>query len=377
VYEWRVVADLGLLGTVTGLLAVGVGVGGRWGNVPRFLLILGNLGLCGYTSWVGHSYDVVGKDLGLSLACVFAEGRKLDAAQVARWVALMAAAVGTHFSVIMAMFVFDEPREEQRRKKMVWEIGGAVRNWVVLPAYSIYSVYFAAAGLQRTQAFGTRDWDFAQLLPVLLLALPLLAGWESFWEGETKRKSKTEKKRNWRVEKGMIGSPIPKSSQDSSSEQEKGSSVDSTSPIYTPYSLSPDLSEEEKRTESDGSPELPQIYHLDAFKDTRESYKGRPGTIVEEGHLRAPGPAHTPRQRSSTSRRSLHFSYPNRAPPRSSQARLSQARLSQFQVDAQPILCGHCETLPRESLYLGTEQSRSRRSSHRRSQAVRASYVPL
>ena len=179
----------------------------------------------------------------------------------------------------------------------------------------------------------------------------------------------------------MIGSPIPKTSQESSiSSSAEGKSVDSTSPIYTPYSLSPDLSEEEKRTESDGSPELPQIYHLDAFKDTRESYNGRPGTIVEEGHLREPGPVHTPRRRSSTSRRSLHFSYPNRAPPRSSQARLSQARLSQLQADAQPILCGHCETLPRESLYLGTDpnaQSRSRRSSHRRSQAVRASYVPL
>jgi hypothetical protein len=44
--------------------------------------------------------------------------------------------------------------------------------------------------LHKTQAFGVasvriegseREWGFGQFLPVLLLALPLFAGWESFW----------------------------------------------------------------------------------------------------------------------------------------------------------------------------------------------------
>jgi hypothetical protein len=284
-----------------------------------------------------------------------------------------------------AIFFFDEPKETERKRWWVWKIGGAIRTWVVAPAYAVYGVYMAGDGLSHTQALGTpnvriegseTEWGFGQLLPVLLLALPLLAGWEAFWEGKGEARKERSGKKNWRVEKGMIGSPIPKTSQDSS-EEEKGSSVESTSPIYTPYSLSPDFSEEEKRTESNGSsPEIPKIYHLSAFKDPQETYNGRPGTIVEEEtHTRVPQPT---RQRTSTSRRSLHFSYPNRVPPRSSQARLSQARLSQFQDDAQPILCGHCEALPRESLYLATDPNRrSRRSSHRRSQAVRASYVPL
>jgi hypothetical protein len=232
------------------------------------------------------------------------------------------------------------------------------------------------------------------LLPVLLLILPILVGWESFWgeeNGDTKKKSK---KREYRIEKAMIGSPIPKTSQESESSLEgKGYlSVDSTSPIYTPYSISPsnDSSEEEKRTENNGSsPEVPQTYHLSAFKDFEGG--GRPGTIVEEAHTREPLAAHTPRERTSTSRRSPHFSYPNRAPPRSSQARLSQARLSQARLSQarlsqfqknntdQPVLCAYCEPLPRESRYLGTDPQRvSRRSSHRRSQTTNpASYVPL
>jgi hypothetical protein len=390
VYHWRVIADLGFLSSVTGLLAV-MGlrdnfVQKRWSNTPRVVGVLGNLALCGYTSWVAYSYDRPSLDLNMSISCL--NGAPLNAALVGRWAALMIAAIGAHGSVVLAMYVLDEPKEEERKRWWAWNIGAVFRTWVVAPVYSIYGIYMAGVGLRHTQALGTpnlrnkgseREWGFGQLLPILLLALPLLAGWEAFWEEKGEVRKDRSSKKDRRVEKGMIGSPIPKTSQHSSTEtSEEGSSVESTSPIYTPYSLSPDMSEEEKRTESNGSsPEIPKTYHLSAFKDPHETYNGRPGTIVEEeAHTREP-PAPR-RQRSTTSRRSMHFSYPNRALPRSSQARLSQARLSQFQNDSQPILCDHCESLPRESLYVATDpHRRSRRSSHRRSQAVRASYVPL
>jgi hypothetical protein len=404
-YHFQIVADLAWLSSVTHVVTVAAlrdcFVKERWGSAPRVCLMLGNLGLVGYTSFVAYSYDVADSDLSMSLPCFFKVNPKLNATLLGRWAALMVGAIGTHFSIILAMFFLSSPKDDEKRKKVLWKFGAGIRTWFVAPIYSIYGIYMAGIGLRHTQALGApnvriqgseTEWGFGQLLPLLLLVLPLFAGWEAFWQenkndGEAKTKIKNRKKEN-RIEKGMIGSPIPKTSQDSSSSFEKGgSSVEDTSPIYTPYSISPssDPSEEERRTESNGSsPEMlvPKTYHLSAFKDSRDTWHGRPGTIVEveEAQSIEPQFVHTARQRSSTSRRSMHFSYPNRAPPRSSQGRLSQARLSQYQKkddgEAQPVLCGHCEVLPRESLYLGGDRG-SRRSSYRRSQMVRASYVPL
>jgi hypothetical protein len=396
-YHFRIMATLGFLSSVPHILTIVVlrdtFVKKRCTNLPRVILMLGNLGLVAYTFFVAYSYSTADLHLSMSMACFFNAERTLNTALVGRWAALMTAAIVTHLSVILSMYILHPPNETEK-KKILWKIGARCRTWVIAPTYSIYGIYMAGTGLAYTQALGgtpnvsikgsESEWGFGQLLPVLLLMLPILAGWESFWgeeNGDTKNKSK---KREYRIEKGMIGSPIPTTSQKSSSSLEgKGYlSVDSTSPIYTPYSISPsnDSSEEEKRTESNGSsPEVPQTYHLSAFKDFEGG--GRPGTIVEEAHTREPLAAHTPRERTSTSRRSLHFSYPNRAPPRSSQTRLSQARLSQFQKNNtdQPVLCAYCESLPRESRYLGTDPHIvSRRSSHRRSQTTnRASYVPL
>ena len=60
----------------------------------------------------------------------------------------------------------------------------------------------ATTGLSETQALGhppqgvhvdgdERRWNFGQFLPVLLLALPIFAAWESFWE------EKDEDRDNW------------------------------------------------------------------------------------------------------------------------------------------------------------------------------------
>jgi hypothetical protein len=407
-YHFRIMATLGFLSSVPHILTVVVlrdtFVKKRCTNLPRVILMLGNLVLVAYTFFAAYSYATADLHLSMSMACFFNAERTLNTALVGRWAALMTAAIVTHLSVILSMYILHPPNETEKKKKILWKIGAGFRTWVIAPTYSIYGIYMAGTGLAYTQALGgtpnvsikgsERVWGFGKLLPVLLLILPILAGWESFWgeeNGDTKKKSK---KREYRIEKAMIGSPIPKTSQESESSLEgKGYlSVDSTSPIYTPYSISPsnDSSEEEKRTENNGSsPEVPQTYHLSAFKDFEGG--GRPGTIVEEAHTREPLAAHTPRERTSTSRRSPHFSYPNRAPPRSSQARLSQARLSQARLSQarlsqfqknntdQPVLCAYCESLPRESRYLGTDPQRvSRRSSHRRSQTTNpASYVPL
>lgn len=196
VYHFRVVTELAFLTTVTHLLAVialrNYFVKNRWINLPRIFFMLGNLGVLGYTSFVSYSYDLADLDLSMSLACFF-QGKRppFSAAFGGKWAALLIGAIGGHVTVILAMYWFDEPEEEQKNKRWWWWVGASFRTWIVAPIYSIYGLYMAGDGLRFTQALGKpnvtirgseSEWNFGQFLPVLLLALPLFAGWESFWE---------------------------------------------------------------------------------------------------------------------------------------------------------------------------------------------------
>lgn len=196
VYHFRVVTELAFLTTVTHLLAVialrNYFVKNRWINLPRIFFMLGNLGLLGYTSFVSYSYELANVDLSMSLACFFKGDRPaFSAAFGGKWAALLIGAIGGHVTVILAMYYFTEPEEEQKNKAWWWWVGASFRTWIVAPIYSIYGVYMAGNGLKYTQALGTpnvtivgkeSEWNFGQFLPVLLLALPVFAGWESFWE---------------------------------------------------------------------------------------------------------------------------------------------------------------------------------------------------
>lgn len=195
VYHFRIVTELAFLTTVTHLLTVialrNYFVKNRWINMPRIFFMLGNLGILGYTSFVAYSYDLAGVDLSQSLACFFrGERPPFKAAFGGKWAALVIGAIGGHVTVILAMYWFKDPEDNQRRKWW-WYVGAGFRTWLVAPVYSIYGIWMAGDGLQNTQALGTanvniigeeNEWNFGQFLPVLLLALPLFAGWESFWE---------------------------------------------------------------------------------------------------------------------------------------------------------------------------------------------------
>ncbi|KAH7076609.1 hypothetical protein BKA63DRAFT_564993 [Paraphoma chrysanthemicola] len=197
VYHWVIVTDLAFLTTVTHLLCVvalrNYFVKNRWINLPRIFFMLANLGLLGYTSFVAYSYDLPGLDLDPStdLACFFkGERPKFKSAFGGKWAALLIGAIGGHVTVILAMYCLAEPEKGGKKEWWYW-IGAAFRTWIVAPIYAIYGIYMAGDGLQNTQALGTpnvkmegseSEWNFGQFLPVLLLALPLFAGWESFWE---------------------------------------------------------------------------------------------------------------------------------------------------------------------------------------------------
>ncbi|KAF1946237.1 hypothetical protein EJ02DRAFT_336597 [Clathrospora elynae] len=215
IYHFRVVTELAFLTTVTHLLTVialrDYFVKNRWINLPRILFMLANLGILGYTSFIAYSYDLAGLDLSMSLACFFkGERPPFKAAFGGKWAVLIIGAIGGHVTVILAMYWMKGPEDDDGRKWW-WYVGAAFRTWIIAPVYSIYGIWMAGDGLQNTQALGTpniniegseSEWNFGQFLPVLLLVLPLFAGWESFWEEKDEDRENRFGKRGMRMSKG-------------------------------------------------------------------------------------------------------------------------------------------------------------------------------
>lgn len=192
IYHFQVVTELAFLTTVTHLLALvalrDYFVKNKWINLPRVFFMLANLALLGYTSYVAYSYDLAGLHASSSLACFF-QGHKppFKAAFAGRWATLLIGAIGGHVTIILAMYVLHSKDGEENHFKH-W--GAVLRTWLLAPVYAIYGLIMAGVALHKTQALGVasvniegseKQWGFGQFLPVLLLALPLFAGWESFW----------------------------------------------------------------------------------------------------------------------------------------------------------------------------------------------------
>lgn len=223
VYHFRIVVDLAFLTTVTHLLTVvalrDYFVEYRWINLPRIFFMLANLALLGYTSFVAYSYDLAHLQLSDSLACFFQQDRPpFTAAFGGKWAALLVGAIGGHAAVIAAMYWLKEPTDDKKGRwyYYVWYGGALIRTWVVAPAYAIYGVYMATDGLSQTQALGEPPsgvivngnesaWNFGQFLPVLLLALPIFAGWESFWEEKDENRDTRFGRRSLRKSRNTLG----------------------------------------------------------------------------------------------------------------------------------------------------------------------------
>ncbi|KAH3989722.1 hypothetical protein HBI56_126350 [Parastagonospora nodorum] len=227
VYHWKIVTELAFLTTVTHLLTVvalrNYFVKYRWINLPRIFFMLANLGLLGYTSYISYSYEFAGLDISTELSCFFQGQRpKVKSAFGTKWTGLLVGAIGGHVTVILAMYFLKEPEEGGKKEWYYW-LGAAFRTWIVAPIYGIYGLYMAGDGLRYTQALGTpnvrmngseSEWNFGQFLPVLLLALPLFAGWESFWEEKDEdRENRFGRGSRWTWEKGrnsqMDGLDVP------------------------------------------------------------------------------------------------------------------------------------------------------------------------
>ena len=223
IYHFRIVTELAFLTTVTHLLTVialrNYFVKNKWINLPRIFFMLANLGLLGYTSFVSYSYDLINEvplDQSMSLACFYRSERpRFGAAFGGKWAAMLICAIGGHATIILAMYWLDEPDATQKTRTWWYRLGGDLRTWVIAPAYSLYGIWMAGDGLQYTQALGRpnvtiegseQQWSFGQFLPVLLLALPVFAGWESFWEEKDEDRDNRFGRRSMRLSRNLFAS---------------------------------------------------------------------------------------------------------------------------------------------------------------------------
>ncbi|KAF1997646.1 hypothetical protein P154DRAFT_622348 [Amniculicola lignicola CBS 123094] len=202
IYHFQIVVQLAFLTTVTHLLAVitlrDYFVDNKWVNLPRVFFMLCNLALLGYTSFVAYSYELSGLDRSSNLACFFkGHHPPFPAAFGGKWAALFVGGIAVQASIIFTMYFL--PSSSKARKGQVkkgrwfymW-LGSLFRTWFIAPLYAGYGLVMAGLELKKTDALGIaavringedeRQWGFGQFLPLLLLALPIFAGWESFWE---------------------------------------------------------------------------------------------------------------------------------------------------------------------------------------------------
>jgi len=129
IYHFQIVVELAFLTTVTHLLTLvalrNYFVKNKWTSLPRIILMLANLGLLAYTSYIAYSYGLAGLHASSSLACFYQGDRPhFKAAFAGRWGALLIGAIGGHVSVMVAMYFLENKRQGSW---LVW--WGAIRNW--------------------------------------------------------------------------------------------------------------------------------------------------------------------------------------------------------------------------------------------------------
>lgn len=102
---------------------------------------------------------------------------------------LLFAAIIGHSSIFLTMY-----SKAFRSWASRTRVGAALRFFrtaIIVLAYTIYGLVSGSLVLRQTQALGAptieiddneREWGFGQILAMLLLALVLLPGWDSFME---------------------------------------------------------------------------------------------------------------------------------------------------------------------------------------------------
>jgi hypothetical protein len=212
IYHFRVVTELAYLSTVTHLLTLVAlqrfFVENRWANSVRVLVMVLNLALLGYTTWIDYALDTLGNgEDGAQVACYLViRELPLTTLSSVRWTVLFMMAITVHFSIFWSMYRSVIPFARNLHstnlfggsnpsKSYLWYwigwLSAVLLRYAVTPAYTIYGLVVGSQVLRNTQAFGSapvtiigaeREWGFGQVLAVFFLALVVLPGWETFFE---------------------------------------------------------------------------------------------------------------------------------------------------------------------------------------------------
>lgn len=207
IYHFAIAVSLAYMSTITHLMTMvalrSYFLEHKLSTIPRILLIMLNVGLFCYEYFVAAGLaDVVEPNDGLGgnfqLACYYKLPRPSLKNSLFRgdWVSTIVLAIGVHLIVLWQVLTpFSSRRNDKPRP---WW-----RKWLPPAAmiiatclawtYMIMGFVTTSSIFSITQALGNpaslgividtsdgseTDWTFGQLLPMFLLALPLLGGWE-------------------------------------------------------------------------------------------------------------------------------------------------------------------------------------------------------
>ena len=196
IYHFWIAVNLAQLSTVTHLMTM-VALRQYFlehahSSIVRVVLILFNVALYLYQAYVGDAiaYSNSIGDYSQSLACYYQGSRpsiKNNNGLRHYWIASLVLIIVLHATLLYIVFL----SHRNNGIKVWWKKWLLRLPIIVASAYMLLAIVVLAVNvIPNTQALGKslvtiggseREWDFGQLLPMFLLAIPLLAGWETAW----------------------------------------------------------------------------------------------------------------------------------------------------------------------------------------------------
>jgi magnesium-transporting ATPase (P-type) len=204
IYHFWIAINLAYLSTITHLLTMvalkSYFIEHRLSSVPRLILIGFNVGLFCYGAFVldGLSYGALNhpSDATQLLACYYQGNRPSlnNSSFAGHWFTIILIVIIIHATVLWYMFngVERTHKARSRCRRCLSRLPILLVVFYIVFAFVWTMAVFPI--LKYTEAIGSpsnaditmddscgseKEWGFGQILPILLLALPALAGWET------------------------------------------------------------------------------------------------------------------------------------------------------------------------------------------------------
>ncbi len=199
IYYFWIAINLAYLSTITHLLTMvalkNYFIEHRLSSIPRLVLIIFNIGLFCYGAFIleGLRYGNLNhpSDGTQRLACYYQGNRPSlkNSSFAGHWFTIIVIVIIIHATVLWHMF---KGVEREHKVRNGWRRCLSQLPILLVVVYIVFAFVFTVPMLKYTEAMGSpnkvpisiddtseKEWGFGQILPVLLLALPALAGWET------------------------------------------------------------------------------------------------------------------------------------------------------------------------------------------------------